>query len=78
MPLLEQIQKDIASLPEDAQQMVIYFVLFLKQHYQTRQTQSTKPFSLDNQPFVGMWQNRPEMQDSTAWVRQIRKQQWRR
>ncbi|MGB7441262.1 MAG: DUF2281 domain-containing protein [Coleofasciculaceae cyanobacterium] len=74
----DRLQKDIASLPEDAQQMVIYFVRFLKQHYQTSRTQSTKPLSLDNQPFVGMWQDRPEMQDSTAWVRQVRKQQWRR
>ncbi|NET60624.1 MAG: hypothetical protein F6K47_32140 [Symploca sp. SIO2E6] len=78
MPLLEQIQKDLASLPEDAQQMVIYFICFLKQYYKNSPTCSTKPFNLDNQPFVGMWQDRPDMQDSTAWVRQIRKQQWQR
>jgi hypothetical protein len=78
MHLLEQIQKDIASLPEDAQQIVVYFVRFLKQYYKTRPTQLTKSFSLENQPFVGMWQDRSEMQDSTVWVRQIRQQQWRR
>lgn len=35
-----------------------------------------QPLDLTNSAFVGMWQDRPEMQDSTAWVRQQR-QQWR-
>ena len=36
-----------------------------------------RPLDLENSPFVGMWKDRPELEDSTAWVRQVREQQWR-
>lgn len=78
MSFLEEIQKDMASLPDDAQQMVIQFIRFLKQQYPTRVSPPNQQFSLENQPFVGMWQDRAEMRDSTAWVRQVRRQQWQR
>ncbi|WP_204140841.1 type II toxin-antitoxin system ParD family antitoxin [Halomicronema sp. CCY15110] len=29
-------------------------------------------------PVVGMWQDREDMPDSTAWVRQVRQQEWER
>jgi len=32
--------------------------------------------NLDNQPFVGMWNDREDMQDSSQWVRNLRQQQW--
>jgi len=32
--------------------------------------------NLDNQPFVGMWSDREDMQDSRQWVRHLRQQQW--
>ncbi|MCP4538881.1 MAG: type II toxin-antitoxin system VapB family antitoxin [Chloroflexi bacterium] len=31
---------------------------------------------LAQDPVVGMWADRPEMQDSSAWVRQLRRRQW--
>jgi predicted HTH domain antitoxin len=31
---------------------------------------------LENEPFVGMWADNPEMQDSTAWVKKVRQQHW--
>ncbi|EKU96520.1 hypothetical protein Lepto7375DRAFT_0526 [Leptolyngbya sp. PCC 7375] len=43
----------------------------------TQQVLKTDPFSLNNFAFVGMWKDRPELEDSTAWVRQLREQQWR-
>ncbi|PSB13151.1 hypothetical protein C7B61_21440 [filamentous cyanobacterium CCP1] len=36
----------------------------------------TKSLNFQNEPFVGMWQDRDEMADSTAWVRTIRQQHW--
>ena len=36
-----------------------------------------RPLDLTNFAFVGMWQDRADMQDSTDWVRQQRQQQWR-
>lgn len=77
MPEFEQLRDDISTLPEPAQQLVIDFVAFLKQRYAYEQTTNPHPLNLENEPFVGMWSDRPEMQDSTAWVRQVRQQHWR-
>jgi Protein of unknown function (DUF2281) len=73
----EHLKDDVATLPEDAQRLVIDFVSFLKQRYPSPQAQQSQPLDLDNEPFVGMWSDRPEMQDSTAWVREVRQQHWR-
>ncbi len=29
-----------------------------------------------NDPFIGMWQERQDMDDSTTWVRNIRHSEW--
>ncbi|MGB3291631.1 MAG: DUF2281 domain-containing protein [Phormidesmis sp.] len=75
---LSRLQEDVTSLPEEAQQTIIDFVSFLKQRHRMSQHKSPRLLTFDDQPFVGMWSDRPEMQNSIAWVRQIRTQQWRR
>lgn len=42
----------------------------LEQHPSSDATH--RPFDLTDSAFVGMWRDRPDMQDSTAWVRQQR------
>jgi hypothetical protein len=32
--------------------------------------------NLQNEPFVGMWKDREDMEDSNQWVRQVRQQEW--
>jgi len=71
----EHLKTDILELPEEAQEMVVNFVDFLKHQYQ-QSNASPKPLDLNNQSFIGMWQDRPEMKDSTKWVRQLRRDQW--
>jgi hypothetical protein len=73
----EQLKDDVATLPQDAQRLVIDFVSFLKQRYPSSKDPQSQPLDLENDPFVGMWSDRPEMQDSTAWVREVRQQHWR-
>ncbi len=34
------------------------------------------PVSLQEEPFIGMWQDREDLVDSSAWVRQRRRQEW--
>ncbi|NJL23053.1 MAG: hypothetical protein HC895_23090 [Leptolyngbyaceae cyanobacterium SM1_3_5] len=34
--------------------------------------------SLRDEAFIGMWRDRPEMEDSSQWVRNLRQQQWSR
>jgi len=71
------IVRDIASLPPEAQKQVIDFVAFLKARYPTTQpVRKTRRTRLADEPFIGMWRNREDMQDSTAWVRSLRRHEW--
>jgi len=76
---LEQTVRQLHKLPPEKQQEVADFVEFLC--IQTRVTGdeniSEKP-PLADEPFVGMWKDREEMQDSVAWVRELREREWNR
>lgn len=73
------ITRDIASLPLEAQREVRDFVEFLKQKHGTPSS-AEKPRSrkLADEPFVGMWKDRPEMSDAVEWVRRLRVSEWER
>ncbi|MCC6606871.1 MAG: DUF2281 domain-containing protein [Anaerolineae bacterium] len=73
----QQFLQAYRSLPDEAKRQVADFVAFLQQKYQAdqpEQEQLGKRF--DNEPFIGMWQDRLELEDSTAWVRQARQTEW--
>jgi len=71
------IVREIASLPPEAQKQVIDFVAFLKARYPTTRTlRKTRRTKLADEPFIGMWRNREDMQDSTAWVQSLRRHEW--
>lgn len=71
------IVRDIASLPPEAQKQVVDFVAFLKARYSaTQPARKTRRTRLADEPFIGMWRNRKDMQDSTAWVRTLRQREW--
>jgi hypothetical protein len=73
----KQLLDEYASLPHEAQRQVDEFVAFLRQKYQSaHQPQQRHIQNLDDEPFLGMWQNRQEMEDSSAWVNSIRKSEW--
>jgi hypothetical protein len=72
----EQLKNDISTLPETAQTLVVDFVAFLKQRYIHTSPSSPYCLNLDDESFVGMWSDRPETQDSTTWVKQVRQQHW--
>jgi hypothetical protein len=74
---IETLKNDILELSPEAQQTVAEFVQFLKSKAKINQTQPT-PLNLENQNFVGMWSDRPETQDSSQWVRNLRQNQWTR
>ena len=71
-----KIAREVASLPPRAQQQILDLVAFLKARYLSAPTSSrAKRVRLTNEPFIGMWRNRRDMQDSTAWVRNLRQRQ---
>ena len=73
------IVREIASLPPEVQKQVIDFVAFLKARYPTTQpVRKTRRTRLADEPFIGMWRNREDLQESTAWVRSLRQHEWER
>ena len=73
---LETLWRRLADLPERAQQEVADLIAELeKQHSDS----SAKPIedSLWEESFVGLWKDRDDLSDATAWVRRLREQEWR-
>ncbi len=72
------ILNEINSLPIEAQKQVSDFIAFLKTRYSVPMNiRKTKRIRLADEPFIGMWQGREEMSDSTAWVRNLRSSEWK-
>ncbi|MFN0111628.1 MAG: hypothetical protein ACKVZH_22430 [Blastocatellia bacterium] len=73
----DEILHDLTLLPPEGRRQVSDFIAFLRQQYGKSQpvTQS-QTSDLRNEEFVGMWSDREEMKDSSAWVRNLRKQEW--
>jgi hypothetical protein len=70
--MIEQaILEKVRSLPIEKQQEILNFADSLMQKYQTN-TADTKT-DWQNNPSIGMWKDREDMQDVTAWVSQTRK-----
>lgn len=72
------IQKEIDSLPVEAQKQVSDFIAFLKTRYSVPlKIRKGKRIRLADEPFIGMWEGREDMRDSTAWVRNLRSREWK-
>ncbi len=74
---MTDILRDIVSLPPEARKQVADFVAFLKGRYPTGKVGRPKRVDLQDEPFIGMWRDREDMRDSSAWVRQLRRSEWR-
>lgn len=68
-------EKELKKLPSEAQQEAADFVEFLSKKYlqKPEETDSSKKKSILESSFRGMWKDREDLQDSTKWVREIRK-----
>lgn len=72
----ERIWREYAALPPELQKQVADFITFLRTRYVPPRVSKPARRKLANEPFIGMWQNREDMQDSSAWVRRIRQSEW--
>lgn len=64
----KQVLQDLTNLPPSAQQMIVDFISFLQDKYAANSQEGIqKPES----GFIGMWQDREEMIDSSDYVRQV-------
>ena len=71
----KELIKQLKKLPSEAQQEAADFVEFLSKKYlqQSTETDSSKKKSILESSFRGMWKDREDLQDSTKWVRELRK-----
>ncbi|MCB2262166.1 MAG: DUF2281 domain-containing protein [Candidatus Thiosymbion ectosymbiont of Robbea hypermnestra] len=73
----QKLLRDVASLPPIAQQEVMDFIAFLKQRHIRDGLPENRFSEIENEPFIGLWKNRTDMIDSSAWVRNLRRKEWR-
>ncbi len=68
-----KIAREVASLPPEARKEVMDFISVLRARYVSAPVaKRIKRTKLADEPFVGMWRDREDMRDSTAWVRRLR------
>jgi hypothetical protein len=74
----KELIKKIRKLPTEAQQEAADFVEFLSKKYlqKTDETDTSKETSILDNSFRGIWKDREDLQDSTKWVRELRKSRW--
>lgn len=72
----EEILREINSLPTEAQRQVEDFIAFLRLRYQSAQRSEVAETNLETEEFIGMWRDREDLRDSTAWVRNARQSHW--
>lgn len=74
----KELIKKIKKLPSEARQEAADFVEFLYEKYiqQPEKSNSSKKDSILENSFRGMWKDREDLQDSTKWVRELRKSRW--
>jgi len=75
----EKIFDDISNLPPEVQRQVVDFIAFLRTRYKmSEQEKQTKRTNLVNEPFIGIWKDREDMNNSSKWLRNVRKAEWGR
>ena len=62
----------VLSLPPEGQRQVAALVAQLARQHPA----PTQEPDLAKSAFVGMWKDRADLADSTAWVRGVRKSEW--
>ena len=73
----KELLNEFLSLPAEAQHQVIDFIAFLRQRYAVVEPASeSSDLDLINDSFIGMWSDRQDLADSTAWVRGVRENEW--
>jgi hypothetical protein len=71
----DEVFSDYTSLPAEAQKQAADFIAFLRQRYGVPKPKK-QAIDFERDPFIGMWRDREDMEDSATWVRQTRENEW--
>jgi hypothetical protein len=67
----------LKSLPREAREQVADLIAFLrKQHDLANQPTKANGPGTSRHAFIGMWHDRDDLEDSSAWVRKTRRREW--
>ena len=73
----DSLWSEFAALPPEAQREVSDFIAFLRARYaRSRPDKKSKQTKLTDEAFIGMWRDRQDLNESTAWVRALREREW--
>jgi len=72
-----RILQDFNTLPVEAQELVSALVALLSREYQRSESSRKKNFiKLMDEKFIGVWRDRDDLHDSSAYIRNLRKSEW--
>jgi hypothetical protein len=71
----QQLLHEFFSLPTEAQRQVAELITSLK-NVNASVSDAVQPIDFSANPFVGMWKDRQDLADSSAWVRHVRQAEW--
>ena len=73
----EKIFDDLSNLPPEAQRQVVDFIAFLRTRYKRSDAEKqAKRINLVDEPFIGIWKDREDMNNSSTWLRNVREAEW--
>ena len=73
----EELFRELASLPPEGRRQVAKFISSLRKRYaRSSAGKKAKRLPLRDERFIGMWKDREDLKDSSAWVRSVRKNEW--
>ena len=73
----EELLREFAALPPEDQRRVVDYIASLRERYEHASPAGASEYiELTQEGFVGMWHDRAEMLDSSAWVREKRVREW--
>jgi len=65
------------TLPLEAQKQVLTFMDFLQKKYELNLKKNRGKKSIAKHRFVGLWEDRKDLEDSSQWVRNLSKKEWK-
>ena len=64
------------ALPADAQKQVAELISFLHTRLEAEVKAQPEQPDVETEEFFGIWRGREDLEDSSAWVRELRKEEW--
>lgn len=73
----DSMWRKFETLPAVAQKQIIDYIDFLESRYvDSKAKVKVKNRSLADEEFIGIWENRKDMTDSSQWVKNLRQNEW--